>query len=302
MPSRESVYQWLCMASCMPGARRTPFPVCRAVECAVGTGHKVNPALLCSEAATAHALQRLAPFYGAGVLLSGPVHALLSSSVQPLCRLVDELQSPTPTAVYAYDTWEWRAPPTTPFAGSQASAASDRSPPLPRLLPFSALGSAVITDADIFNIAHSGLLERERCISLLGEADIIEHPIRKAAFSAEVRGLRVYVAPSVQYAGPFHSSALWSQVFDKDAEIVALRLERPQSFRRHAESAVRAYLQRDWAAARESFLAASQACRLTSAQPGSVNGPPAAHTTPEHLRFWLDPASLRILDAMPAIS
>ena len=133
------------------------------------------------------------------------MHSLLSTAVQPHCRLVDVLDvqpgegvttPPSsrvpvlPLPVFMYDTWDWRTAQPPP-RGAPSAATPDAAPPGPQqppLLPFAAFGSALIADADVFNTARTGLQEHERCISLLGEADIIEHPVAaRAVLSVQVR-------------------------------------------------------------------------------------------------------------------
>ena len=73
--------------------------------------------------------------------------------------------------------------------------------------------------------------DRERCISLLGEADIIEHPV---------------------VVGSFRDT-----LFDDDPQLAALRLiYTTPEFRSHQEDAMEAYVHGDWPAARSHFTAA----------------------------------------------
>ena len=170
------------------------FPsLIRAIECAVGTGHKVNPALLTPQYETAQILRRLAPAYGSNVVLSGTVHAILSSSVQNHCRLVDALGGNAEFSsvarargvgdemVFVHDTWDWRVMSRPPFMPNASAA-----PGIAVLPSFATIGSANITEADVFNLTRATLPERDRCISLLGEADIIDHPVAKAVYDAKV--------------------------------------------------------------------------------------------------------------------
>ena len=127
------------------------------------------------------------------------MHSLLSASVQPHCRLVDarfragrvpySASVRTVASVFIYDTWDWRASSSIPdnpqnnrgFVNQPQAVAAT-----PELLSFASFGSAKLLDADIFNTSRVGVSERERCISLLGEDDIIEHPVTKAVYSAQV--------------------------------------------------------------------------------------------------------------------
>jgi hypothetical protein len=95
-----------------------------------------------------------------------------------------------------------------------------------RLLPFRSFATA-LSCADSFNIDRRGIAERERCISLLGAADVIEHPVRKATWLPHL--------------------------FDEDADLVALRSQYSPAFRSAAASAVRAYISRDFVAALRLF-------------------------------------------------
>lgn len=162
------------------------------------------------------------------------MHSLLSTAVQPHCRLVDVLDvqpgegATTPPSsrvpvlplpVFMYDSWDWRTAPAPPLPspGEPSAATPDAAPQGPQqppLLPFAAFGSALIADADVFNTARTGLQEHERCISLLGEADIIEHPVAaRAVLSAQVRvSARCHGAGVVAWRRgctprPFHGGA-----------------------------------------------------------------------------------------------
>lgn len=94
-----------------------------------------------------------------------------------------------------------------------------------------ALGTCRILDADVFNGDRAPMPDRERCISLLGEADIIEHPV---------------------VVGSFRDT-----LFDDDPQLAALRLiYTTPEFRSHQEDAMEAYVHGDWPAARSHFTAA----------------------------------------------
>jgi hypothetical protein len=74
------------------------------------------------------------------------------------------------------------------------------------------------------------------------------------------------------------------QVFDTDADLVALRSMLPPATKRVLEAAVRAYTAGDWAAAYQLFFEA------VVRSPGTV----------DHWREYLDSASLSVVHAMDA--
>ena len=95
-------------------------------------------------------------------------------------------------AVYSYDVFEWDALLPPPHAATASELASELAC-LPPLAAFSAAGA---NNADLFNVGRVGLPPRERCISVLGAADIIDHPIERATYAA---------------AAQFGSEEVWAQ-------------------------------------------------------------------------------------------
>lgn len=103
------------------------------------------------------------------------------------------------------------------------------------------------------NTARRGLSERDRSISVLGEADIIEHPIHLMPYRSEVRHHGARAHASLRSAVMSRSDAA-PQVFASDLDVRAFRLgTQHAAFRRLQRKAMRLYLQGRWAEARAAF-------------------------------------------------
>lgn len=119
----------------------------------------------------------------------------------------------------------------------------------PSLLAFDAF-SRNLQGHDVFNVHRSAISERERCISIVGAADIIEHPVQMGEYSGDI----------------------WNQ----DPDLLALRAPFTDAFRAAHAKAVSAYVGGNWSAAGQALM--SVAATLAEARhvaSGASNAPVA---------------------------
>ena len=210
-------------------------------------------------------------------------------------------------SLYTFDVWDWaatmrpgqlvqavktnavtraaragqaeRGVSVTPFAGEDCHAP-------PGLLPFAHTAQARRPEADLFNVAQQGTPDADRRISILGAADIIEHPVEPCVYD---RGL-----------------------FDVDPELWALRAPFSAEFRSLHGKAVSAYALGRWDVARRyleranaTLPGADEGAASTSAS-GDSEGTPttgsggAAAPAPASASAHRDPAGAALLTFMGA--
>jgi hypothetical protein len=95
----------------------------------------------------------------------------------------------------------------------------------PSLLPFAQM---LVSDADLFNTGRSRMADHDRNVSIVGAADIVEHPVLHGHYGAE----------------------LWHT----DRELVALRAPYSDAFRAASERAVAAYVAGKWGVAGQALI------------------------------------------------
>jgi len=170
-----------------------------AVQGAIGSQHKVDIAYLSPDATVTRRLQSVSGLYGAAIVLTAAFYGLLPSVTRQMCRKLDVVSftdrvpdfprpgkpSPIsrapPMALYSYDAWSWNTP---------------ISKHLQLMTTNKLLASA--PDPDIFTTCGPfDLTANARRISVLGAADIIEHPVHMGKYLAnmfasdnELRSLR----------------------------------------------------------------------------------------------------------------
>lgn len=82
-----------------------------AIECAIGSGLKIDASYLSPHVNLASRLQSATKQYGVSILVSGATYSLFSPSIQAMCRLVDRVTfkgTAVPMELYTYDV-----PPAT---------------------------------------------------------------------------------------------------------------------------------------------------------------------------------------------
>jgi hypothetical protein len=198
----------------------------QAVEGALGSVHRVDPLCMGTAVNVAGQLAGLAPAYGAALLMSSTFVRLLPPGSQRLCRPLDSIrllpprqdeaalraapqqqQQPTGAGftLFSFDVWDWgatarAAPPSVAAATSAAKACTSAAPAA--LLPFVALvgppaapagngasggGSRRWADeADVYNVSRRPFAVADRHISILGAADIVEHPVQTGRYHCDM--------------------------------------------------------------------------------------------------------------------
>ena len=170
-----------------------------AVQGAIGSQHKVDIAYLSTDATVTRRLQSVSGLYGAPIVLTAAFYGVLPTVTRQMCRKLDvvsftdrvpdfplpgkppPISRAPPMALYAYDAWSWN----TPIVKHLQLMTTNKL-----------LASA--PDPDIFTTCGPfDLTATSRRISVLGAADIIEHPVHMGKYIAsmfasdnELRSLR----------------------------------------------------------------------------------------------------------------
>ncbi len=159
-----------------------------AVQGAIGSQHKVDIAYLSPDATVTRRLQSVSGLYGAPIVLTAAFYGVLPSTTRQLCRKLDVVSftdrvpdfprpgkpSPIsrapPMALYAYDAWSWNTPISKPAQLMSTNKLLASAP-----------------DPDIFTTSGEyDLTAAARRISVLGAADIIEHPVHMGKYFADM--------------------------------------------------------------------------------------------------------------------
>jgi hypothetical protein len=148
-----------------------------AVEGLVGSAAKVECAHISPLARRSEVLLRMCEASSAPLLMTDPFRCLLSNEPRSRCRLIDVVPVPPalpnpdrpastaaetePCQVYSCDIWMWQHPmqPNQPLMPLQGFLQGPNDP-------------------DELNRSHAEAGPSEYLVSLLGEADIVEHPVR----------------------------------------------------------------------------------------------------------------------------
>lgn len=208
-----------------------------AVQGAIGTVSKVEVAYLSPANCVTKRMQTAAMAYGAPILLSLPLFRVLPTATQKLCRRLDmvsftdrvpdfprpgaapPVSRSAPLALYSFDAWMWNT-----SIKREAQLLS-----MGRLLKH-------CKDPDVFNRTLRGdLAAVARRISVLGAADIIEHPVLFQEYTQDLfqtdpdlRSLRAPFASStfqtLYSAGlALYIAGRWQDARDKLVDLLRLK-------------------------------------------------------------------------------
>lgn len=229
------------------------------IECVMGTSHKVDACYLGQHVDIAANLQQLTARYDTNILASGSFAKLLTSHARGLGRKVDAVHLRTegkglcesrprgiPLSLVAFDVFDWHATVRTPAAqaGAAPSAGADAS--LAPLIPFTFLADNGLLDADMFNRSRRQMPEHDRCVSIVGAADIIEHPIVVGRYARSI--------------------------FVEDHELVALTRVFSPAFKAAHDRAMHAYIRGAWGDAKALFAEAAALMPTASISGGVASG------------------------------
>lgn len=206
------------------------------IEGVVGSAHKVDACYLGHAVDLTASLQQLAPTYGAPIVASGAFFRLLSPAARALCRKVDSVYihtdgkslesggtalapphsardklaaAPHPCSIYAVDMFDWGATLPPGLCTGQAGCLIETASPLVSFSHFALHG---LLETDTFNKTRKRMPDHDRCISIVGAADIIEHPINprkyhRGIFADDV-DLRIVAAAVPQQCRAIHGRAM----------------------------------------------------------------------------------------------